>query len=289
MPSGTSGTFPEGATQACEMPLREGYFAPVGFAETPKASLYARSQGIRVHSQSRPKVQMIEVVAFDADDTLWDNERLYLEAQERLQQILAPYDPGRRALTLLEAHESDNVALYGFGIKSFALSMVEVATEVCAQRADVAIIHDVLEIARTMLNAPVQLLEGAEAVLEELSTRYPLMLITMGDASEQEVKIERSGLARYFMYREIVAEKTARRYQEILGKYRIRPEHFVMVGNSIRSDILPVVGIGGRAVQIPYARTWARENVPEDERAGLHFEQAPNLLELASCLERLCG
>jgi len=113
------------------------------------------------------------------------------------------------------------------------------------------------------------------------------MLITMGETSEQEAKIERSKLGKYFSYSEIVGEKSARRYLEILGKYGIRPRNFVMVGNSVRSDILPVIEIGGRAVQIPYARTWARENVPEEGRRGLHFEQIPSLKELPACLERL--
>ncbi len=230
---------------------------------------------------------MIEVVAFDADDTLWDNERLYLEAQDQLQKLLAPYDPDRQALRLLEAFESENVNHYGFGIKSFALSMIEVATEVCARRTDVAIIQEVLQIGKSMLSAPVKLMEGVEAVLGDLSTRYRLMLITMGDASEQEVKIDRSGVGQYFAYIEIVGEKSARRYADILHKYSIQPEDFVMVGNSIRSDILPVVEIGGRAVQIPFARTWARENVSEEERRGLRFEQVPSLKELPACLERL--
>ena len=230
---------------------------------------------------------MIEVVAFDADDTLWDNERLYLDAQDRLQELLAPYDPDRQALRLLEALESENVNHYGFGIKSFALSMIEVATEVCARRTDVGIIQEVLQIGKSMLSAQVKLMGGVEAVLGDLSTRYRLMLITMGDASEQEVKIDRAGVGKYFNYIEIVGEKSARRYAEILHKYSIHPEDFVMVGNSVRSDILPVIEIGGRAVQIPFARTWARENVPEQERRGLRFERVPSLKELPACLDRL--
>jgi putative hydrolase of the HAD superfamily len=230
---------------------------------------------------------MIEVVAFDADDTLWDNERLYLEAQDRLQELLAPYDPDRQALRLLEALESENVSHYGFGIKSFTLSMIEVAAQVCARRTNVSVIQEVLQIGKSMLSAPVQLMEGAESVLMSLSDRYRLMLITMGDASEQEAKIQRSGVARYFSYIEIVGEKSSRRYMEILRKYAIRPRGFLMVGNSIRSDILPVIEIGGQAVQIPYARTWARENVPEEQWRGISFERLQSLGELPTCIERL--
>ena len=205
---------------------------------------------------------MLEVIAFDADDTLWHNETLYAAAQARFQELLVPYAPGDGVLEELYETEMANLPLFGYGIKSFTLSMIETALRVSGGRIEVGQIRDIIEIAKEMKRAPVKLLEHVEEVIRTLAASHRLMLITKGDLLDQERKIARSGLAAYFGQVEVVTEKTADVYRTMLKKHGILPERFVMVGNSLRSDILPVVSLGANAVHIPYHVTWAHETVP---------------------------
>lgn len=205
----------------------------------------------------------INVIAFDADDTLWDNEYLYSRAKENFLDLLsecAGRDECNRRLDEIEMH---NVRYYGYGIKSFILSMIEAALELSNGRVTAEKVGAILGFARQMLAAEVLLIDGVGEVLGALSPRYPLMLITKGDPSEQRPKIMRSGLADYFRWVEVVHDKTPDEYRSILQRYRIDPKRFLMVGNSLRSDILPVLEIGGQAVYIPYANTWAHEMVED--------------------------
>ncbi len=226
-----------------------------------------------------------DVIAFDADDTLWDNERLYLEAKQKFVQLFAECERPDHCLQRLEEVEGQNVALYGYGIKSFILSMIETALTLGEERHVADKIATILAFARQMLAAEVRLLDGVGEVLATLHARYPLMLITKGDAAEQQRKIEASGLAGFFRWVEVVADKTPQVYRAILERYRFSPQRFLMVGNSLRSDVLPVLEIGGQAVLIPYANTWSHEmNVDVRGRA---YVTLPSLSELPAYLERV--
>ena len=199
-------------------------------------------------------------IGFDADDTLWHNETLFALTQEKFRALLAPYGDAERIDQQLYATESRNLAHFGYGIKGFTLSMVETAVELTEGRIGGHEIGQIVEWGRTMLSSPVELLPGVEEVVAQLGEEYPLLLITKGDLFDQESKLARSGLGGYFRHVEIVREKDAEVYTSILDKYGVAPQQFLMVGNSMRSDILPVLNIGGKAVHVPYAITWQHEH-----------------------------
>jgi putative hydrolase of the HAD superfamily len=227
---------------------------------------------------------MIEIIGFDADDTLWHNETLYSQAKDQFQKLLSPYDNSERVRQRLDEIEVWNVRHYGYGIKSFALSMMEAAIEISEGQITGTRLIQILDMVKEMLNAEVKPLGRVEPTLAALAQQFPLMLITKGDFFEQQRKIERSGLAKYFRYIEIVIDKTPEIYRSALAKYHLEPHRFLMVGNSLRSDILPVLEIGGQAVYIPYNSTWAHEQVDESVRTTKkymeieHLEQLPALL-----------
>jgi putative hydrolase of the HAD superfamily len=211
------------------------------------------------------------VIALDGDDTLWHNETLFSMTQGRFRALLSrdvevPTDILNARL--LET-ERRNLPTYGYGIKGFVLSMIETAIEVTDKRIPAEDIQTILNYGRTMLEHPIELIEGAREVLETLRARdHELWLITKGDLFDQESKIARSGLVPFFHTIEIVSEKDQATYQRLLDRYGVFPEEFVMVGNSIRSDVLPVIAIGGRAVHVPYAIKWEHEHVVGDLPEG---------------------
>lgn len=229
----------------------------------------------------------LEVVAFDADDTLWHNETLYLDAKGRYGELLSSYQEPEKVLQILDENEYQNVSIYGYGTKSFVLSMIETAIELSGGNITGHLMREILAIGRQMLSGEVQLFEYAEQVVAELSAGHPLMLITKGDAIEQGRKIEKSGLARYFHYIEIVADKTAEVYRTILRRYGLDAAGFLMVGNSLRSDILPVLEIGGQAVYIPYEHTWIHELAVESEIAKNGYYELKHLGQLPALIEKL--
>ena len=230
---------------------------------------------------------MIEVIGFDADDTLWHNEVLYHQAKEELGQILAGYRHPKEVKAWLDQTEVTNIEYYGYGIKSFTLSMIQTATEISGGRVTAKQIGKIIAIAKRMLTAPVDLVDGVEAILDSLSSSYDLILITKGDQFEQERKISISGIADYFRYREIVGEKSESTYSHVLEKYNIDPTCFLMVGNSLRSDILPVLKIGGKAVHIPNAQTWFHEDANQEEVGESSYTQLERLNQLPIYLEQL--
>lgn len=199
-----------------------------------------------------------DVIAFDGDDTLWHNERLFSVTQERFKALLARYGVTAVDEELL-ATEVRNLALFGYGIKGFTLSMVETAIALTNGRIDAHDIATIIAHGKAMLDHPVELMDGAAEVVEALRDRYRLMVITKGDLFDQESKLARSGLAEAFWRIEIVSEKDASTYRRLLDRHAIAPDRFLMVGNSVRSDILPVLTIGGRAVHVPYQLTWVHE------------------------------
>ena len=218
-----------------------------------------------------------DVIAFDADDTLWHNEPLYSRAKADFARLLAGYQPYELVAQRLDEIESGNVSVYGYGIKSFALSLVETAAAVSGGRISGREIQDVLALVHAMLEAEIDMVAGVPETLQQLSGRYVLMLITKGDLFEQARKIDRSGLAGHFRFIEVVADKTPQAYQALLDRYHIPAGRFLMVGNSLRSDILPVLAIGGRAVYIPYESTWTHEHVAEEALAGVSFDRLEHI------------
>jgi putative hydrolase of the HAD superfamily len=180
---------------------------------------------------------MIELIAFDADDTLWENESFYHRAKDDLARILSPYREADWVNRKLDENEVSNLQVYGYGIKSFTLSMIETAAEAVDSKIEAHTISAILEIAKRMLSAEVELLDHTEQTLLQLSSDYDLMLVTKGDLFEQQRKISRSGIDHCFKLIEVVAEKTPERYLDILQKHHIEVERFLMVGNSLRSDI----------------------------------------------------
>lgn len=203
----------------------------------------------------------ITVVGLDADDTLWHSENHFAVTEERFRSLLAPWlDPGDVADRLLN-QERANLEIFGYGAKGFTLSMIETALEVSGGALPSSAVQQIIDWGKELLSHPIELLDGVEATLQELATRYRLALITKGDLFHQESKVAESGLADLFDEVQILAEKSPASYQRVLDRLGVGVEHFVMVGNSLRSDVLPVVEIGGRAVHIPYGITWGHENV----------------------------
>ena len=201
----------------------------------------------------------IKIIAFDADDTLWHNESIYVSAQTQFKQLLAHYHSPEWIEQHLYQTEMRNLAHFGYGIKSFALSMIETAVELTEGQITGVDIQKIIDITKAMLAADVELLDHVAETLASLRDAYTLMVITKGDLRDQEIKIARSGLAPHFRYVEIVSEKSPDSYNAILQRYDIEPTQFLMVGNSLRSDILPVLELGASAVYVPHHLTWVHE------------------------------
>jgi len=230
-----------------------------------------------------------QVVAFDADDTLWHNERLYVLTQDKFRDLLALYHRPEWIDERLYQTEMHNLRHFGYGIKAFALSMIETAVELTEGRVAARDIQTIIGWAKEMLAADVELLEHAAETVASLAGSYVLMLITKGDLRDQESKIARSGLAPHFRHVEIVSDKTRAGYEALLERHGISPERFLMVGNSLRSDIVPVLEIGGSAVYVPHRLTWAHEvaEAPPAGRPGFHeIEHLGMLPGLLDELER---
>jgi putative hydrolase of the HAD superfamily len=228
-----------------------------------------------------------QIIAFDADDTLWHNERLYVRAQERLKALLATYVADETMDERLYHTEMRNLEHFGYGIKAFALSMIETAIELTGGRISAGEIQQIIDTAREMLLADVELFEHVDEVLGLLSESHALMLITKGDLRDQEMKLARSGLAERFRHVEIVSDKSRETYRTILSRHSIPPAAFLMVGNSLRSDILPVLELGASAVYIPQALAWAHESaeIPPASQPG--YYQLPDIRELPALVTRL--
>jgi putative hydrolase of the HAD superfamily len=229
-------------------------------------------------------VSPIDLIAFDADDTLWHNERLYKQAEERLAKLLGSYGVDGRAGEELFATEMRNLQSYGFGLKSFGLSMIETAIRLSRGRVQGREIQQIIDLVKEMIDTPVELLDGVPEVVAALATSHRLMIITKGDLLDQERKLARSGLAGHFAHVEIVSDKNKEVYRRLLAQYQVASQRFLMVGNSLRSDVLPVVALGGRAVYIPYHTTWAHEKVdlPEELPQGYvelaHIGRLPQIV-----------
>ena len=201
---------------------------------------------------------MFDVIGFDADDTLWHNESILTITQEIFCEILHSHNTELVNQTL-SSTQIKNLKLFGYGIKGFILSMVETSVELTNGEIKGNEIQKIIDFGREMLANPIELLPHVQEVIEDLSRKYRLLLITKGDLFDQETKIARSGLAEYFTGVEIVSDKNTETYEKILSRHEITASRFIMIGNSMRSDIVPIVQIGGQAVYIPYCSTWDHE------------------------------
>jgi putative hydrolase of the HAD superfamily len=229
----------------------------------------------------------ITVVGLDGDDTLWHNETRFKLTQAELRELLQRHVPDADVERHLAEMEMKNLGIYGYGVKAFTLSMIETAIELTDRRIPAADIDVILGWGKRMLMEPTELLPGVEEALRELSLRYDLLVITKGDLFDQESKLARSGLAELFLGVEILSEKNVNSYRGVLKRRGIKPEEFVMVGNSLRSDVLPVLELGARAVHIPYAVTWHHEEVPEESLPSEGWLRIESIAELNRVLAEL--
>ena len=229
----------------------------------------------------------VTVVGLDGDDTLWHNETRFNVTQGELRDLLRRHVPDANVERRLFEIEMKNLAVYGYGVKSFTLSMIETAIELTEGKIPASDLEVILGWGKRMLMQPTELLEGVEPALNELSKRYDLLLVTKGDLFDQESKLARSGLAEMFSGVEILSDKTIDTYRGVLKRRGIEPEDFVMVGNSMRSDIAPVVALGARAVHIPYHVTWNHEHMPDESLPGKGWYRLGGIGELSALLESI--
>src|SRR5438105_3266503 len=229
----------------------------------------------------------IRVVGFDGDDTLWHSETRFSVTQAEFRELLKRHVPDADVDARLSEMEMKNLSIYGYGVKSFTLSMLETAIELTQGRIPASDLEVVLGWGKRMLMEPTKLIDGVEETLRAVTARYDLLLITKGDLFDQESKLARSGLADLFIGVEIVSEKNVETYSGVFQRRGIKPEDFVMVGNSLRSDIVPVVELGARAFHIPYTVTWHHENVPEEAMPKRGWRRLSTIRDLPAALDRL--
>jgi len=226
----------------------------------------------------------IKVIGFDADDTLWVNETYFREAEEEVGRLLSHYETPNKIDQELFKMEMKNLSTYGYGVKGFVLSMVELAIDLSNGQVSNSIISKILNIGKDMINKPIELLDGVEDVLIELSKRYRLIVATKGDLLDQERKLEKSRLLQYFHHIEVLSEKQESNYEKLLSHLDINPAEFLMIGNSLKSDILPLVNIGASAIHIPFHTTWQHENVSEEQTNGKSYKTIDRLIEILDVL-----
>ncbi len=229
----------------------------------------------------------IKVVAFDGDDTLWHNESHFNVTQQQLRELLLSHAPDADVDHRLFGIEMANLKIYGYGIKSFTLSMLETAIEVTDGRIPASDLNVILGWGKRMLRQPIELLDGVRETLADVSRTHTVLLITKGDLFDQESKLARSGLGELFQGVEILSEKNRESYQQVLDRRGIEPAEFVMVGNSLRSDILPVVELGAVGVHIPYHVTWRHEHVEDHEMPAGGWHRLAGIRELGGLLGEL--
>lgn len=232
---------------------------------------------------------MIDLVALDADDTLWHNEPLFTSRREQFCAMLSRYEPEGVPEDRLYQVEMRNLRHFGYGVKGFVLSMIETAIEVTGGRLESSDVRAIIDWGRDMLSEPIRLLDGVAEAVEALANDHPIILVTKGDLLDQETKLARSGLGHLFNGIEIVSDKTPDVYRRVMARYRVPPDRFVMVGNSLRSDILPVVEAGAHAVHVPYEMSWVHERVPPEALADLRFHEIAHIRDLPALLRQLSG
>ncbi len=225
----------------------------------------------------------LKVIAFDADDTLWVNEPYFRETEEKFYAMFQDYLPVHTVARELFRTEIENLTLYGYGIKGFILSMIETAIRISDKKIPVEVVEKIINYGKDLLEKPVELIDGVEEVLKELQGRYKLVCATKGDLLDQHRKLHKSGLGHYFHHIEIMSDKKEIDYQKLIKRLDIKPEEFLMIGNSLKSDALPVVNIGGHAIHVPFHITWEHERI-EGNIEHPNFRQAATIRHVIELL-----
>ena len=226
----------------------------------------------------------IKVIGFDADDTLWVNETYFRDAETEFANLLSQFETPNKIDQELFKMEMKNLPVYGYGVKGFVLSMVEMAIELSNGTVSNKVISKILDIGKDMINKDVELLDGVEEVLKKLSNKYKLIVATKGDLLDQERKLEKSGLLDYFHHIEVLSDKKEANYSKLLNHLDINPTEFLMVGNSLKSDILPLINIKSKAIHVPFHTTWAHEEVNVNKNQSEQYHTVNSLLELPELL-----
>ncbi len=229
----------------------------------------------------------ITTIGLDADDTLWHNENLFEDHHQKYCELLSEYHDSKTVESVLYETEMRNLELFGYGIKGFTLSCIETAISLTNGEIKAEEIRRIIEHCRQMLLHPVELFEGVSDVLQTLSERFRLLLITKGDLRDQERKIAKSGIAHCFEHTEVVSDKTVEAYARILQRNQIPVEQFMMIGNSLKSDILPVLDLGGHGVHIPYRITWEHERIEAPPHEHDNFYQLESIRQLPDLIEAI--
>ncbi len=225
----------------------------------------------------------IKIIAFDADDTLWINEPYFQETEHKFCALLEDFLPHHTVSQELFRTEMNNLSLYGYGVKGFMLCMIETISKVTDNKAKIELVNRTIELGKELLRKPIELIDGVEEVLKQLNGDYRLVMATKGDLLDQERKLINSGLEKHFHHIEIMSNKRTEDYQKLFKHLDCQPEHFLMVGNSIKSDVLPVLELGGFAIHVPYHTTWAHEQVTQKvDQPG--FVQVNKITEILSYL-----
>ncbi len=225
----------------------------------------------------------IKILGFDADDTLWVNETYYRETEREFVKLIAKFASREEIMEHLYAMEIKNLPLYGYGAKGFVLSMAQTALEISDKKVTSETIGKIIDLGKALLNKPVILLEGTREVLQHFKDRFPVVMITKGDLLDQERKLRKSGLSTCFHHIEVMSDKKKENYAKLLKRLDVRPEEFMMVGNSLKSDVLPLLKLGAWGVHVPYHTTWVHEETNEDPQQWERFlsvEKLSDLLEL---------
>lgn len=228
-------------------------------------------------------IENLQVIGLDADDTLWLNETYFLETEQQLRLLLSPYIDPELVSAELYRTETHNMPLYGYGVKAYILSVLETAIRITSGCVPASILEQIIRLGKEQLTKPVELLPGVEETLNALVGRYKLILVTKGDLLDQEQKLRRSGLEHLFHHVEIMSDKTEREYRQLLRRQDIRPDEFLMIGNSVRSDILPPLSLGSYAIHVPFHTTWLHEKVDEPV-VHPHFFEVDTLWDVITLL-----
>lgn len=231
-------------------------------------------------------MQKIKVIAFDADDTLWVNEPNFRKAEEVFCSLLKDYMPESSVSDELYVTEMKNLPIYGYGVKGFVLCMIETIIKITGNKGNTELIQKAIELGKDLLQKPVELLDGVEEVLKKLNGEYRIVVATKGDLLHQERKLVYSGLEKYFHHIEIMSDKKTGDYLKLLKNLNCSPDRFLMVGNSVKSDILPVLEIGGYAVHVPFHTNWIHELV-DIKIDNPRFSEIAHIADLHNILKYL--
>ncbi len=233
----------------------------------------------------------IGLIGFDADDTLWRSQDYFDEAQREFERIVCRYVDlhDARAQQHLYDVEKRNIALFGYGVKGMMLSMIEAAVAITGERISAGDVHRIVELGKAVLQHPVELLPGIREAVEEIGSEYQIVLITKGDLFHQEAKVKQCGFAQLFRRIEIVSEKDPATYARLLHEFGLPAARFVMIGNSLRSDIAPVLALGGWGVHVPYHSTWAHETEAEIAADAPRLREVENAAALPATVREIAA